>query len=254
MKAIRKISDSIEQFVFLEDENALEINITVIYHGKKALLIDAGYISQGLELKNHLNEKDIEVTDIILTHYHPDHAAGANMFPEARLSCSRHYEGNYIKCNDRWHASHDYRKPDETIKDRDEITFGETSLIFYETPGHSECSLIVLINNQILHVGDLIMKNANDCPALPYISIGGSFEEHIASLKRILSLSCNQLLLSHGAPIFGKSNIDDAIKLRLFYLESVIKTHGKEDLENLLVGGSNAWRFTKWHSYNLENL
>jgi glyoxylase-like metal-dependent hydrolase (beta-lactamase superfamily II) len=254
MKEIRKINDRIDQFVFSEEDNNLEINITAIYDEKKAVLIDAGYVPQALAVKKHLDRKGIEVTELILTHYHPDHAAGANIFQDAKLSCSIHYEENYINCNERWHGSHNYRKPDELIKDKDEIIFGETSLIFYEAPGHSDCSLIISINGQFLHVGDLIMVDAFGCPALPYISIGGSFEEHIESLELIHSMPSSQLLLSHGAPIKNQRNIEDAINKRLFYLESVIKTQGEEDLEQLLAGGKDAWCFTKWHPYNLKNL
>lgn len=254
MKTIRKINETVEQFVFSESDNDLEINVTIIYDENEALLIDAGYVPHALAVKKYLNEKDIQVTDIVLTHYHPDHAAGASVFSEAKLSCSIHYEDNYINCNDRWHSSHDYRKPDELIKDQDEILFGNTSLKFYEAPGHSDCSLMISIDDQILHVGDLIMADAFGCPALPYISKGGSFEEHIDSIELIRSLGFNQMLLSHGAPIKGQKNIEDAISKREFYLASVLKTQGKADLEELLVGGKDAWCFTKWHPYNLKNL
>ena len=254
MKEIRKINEKIEQFVFSEADNDLEINITAIYEENRALLIDAGYVPQALAVKKYLDEKDIEVTQIILTHYHPDHAAGASVFKEAKLNCSVHYEENYINCNDRWHTSHEYQKPDEIIKDKDEILFGKISLKFYEAPGHSDCSLIISINNEMLHVGDLIMVDAFGCPALPYISKGGSFEEHIDSLELIQSIDSNQLLLSHGASINGKKNIEDAINKRLFYLSSVLKTQGEANLEELLVGGKDAWCFTKWHPYNLKNL
>lgn len=254
MKEIRKINDKIDQFVFSEEDSNLEINITAIYDKNKALLIDAGYVAQALAVKKHLDRKGIEVTELVLTHYHPDHAAGTNIFQDAKLSCSVHYEENYINCNDRWHASHDYRKPDELIKDKDEIIFGETSLVFYEAPGHSDCSLIISINHQILHVGDLIMIDGYGCPALPYISISGSFQEHVESLKLVQSMQSNQLLLAHGAPISGQANIKEAIKKRLYYLESVIKTQGKKDLDDLLIGGKDAWCFTKWHPYNLKNL
>jgi glyoxylase-like metal-dependent hydrolase (beta-lactamase superfamily II) len=133
MKAIRKINDKIEQFIFSEENNNLEINITAIYNKKQALLIDAGYVPQALAVKKYLDEKNILVTNLVLTHYHPDHAAGASVYSEAKLSCSIHYEENYINCNNRWHASHDYREPDELIKDQDEILFGNTSLKFYHS-------------------------------------------------------------------------------------------------------------------------
>jgi len=254
MKEIRKINEKIEQFVFSEEDNDLEINITAIYDDNRALLIDAGYVPQALAVKKYLDEKDIEVTQIILTHYHPDHAAGANVFEKAKLSCSVHYKENFINCNDRWHTSHDYRKPDELIKDKDEIYFGKIALKFYEAPGHSNCSLIISINDQMLHVGDLIMVDAFGCPALPYISIGGSFEEHIGSLELIKAMASSQLLLSHGPPISGQENINIAINKRLFYLKSVLKTQGQPDLEALLDDEKDAWCFTKWHRYNLKNL
>ena len=53
MKTIRKINETIEQFVFSESDNDLEINVTIIYDENEALLIDAGYVPHALAVKKY---------------------------------------------------------------------------------------------------------------------------------------------------------------------------------------------------------
>ncbi len=256
MKEIRWIKNNICQYVFIENEDNphMEVNITVLTNGENAMLIDTAFANQASVVKNDLMSKDITVDEIILSHYHPDHAAGATVFEDTILSCSVHYENNFNNCNVIWDKEHDYRKPQQIILDNTTKKYGDFSLAFFETPGHSKCSIMTLIDDRIAHVGDLLMSDVSGKPTLPNIGYDGSLEEHLNSLKLIKALDAEVLILSHGKHFVGKEEIDHAIDMRIHYLKSILKSKDKVDLEDILIGGSNKWAFTEWHRKNLMKL
>ncbi len=256
MKEIRKIEPDIWQYVFVESEDNpdIEVNITVLLSVNKALVIDTGFPLHAKQVKKDLLLKGIEVEKVILSHYHPDHAAGASEFENAVLSCSVHYKENYKKCSEVWDSENYYKKPDNVINNNEAWQFGDFILTFIEAPGHSKCSLITLINDRLAHVGDLVMSNDEDKPIIPYISEDGDFNEHVCSLEKIRALSVDSLLFSHGKTIYGKNEIEKEVNKREHYLRSVIETNGKADIESMLIGGSFNWSYVKWHSKNLKSL
>jgi len=76
-------------------------------------------------------------------------------------------------------------RPTDLIKDGDSLTFGSFQLKFFHAPGHSQCTVLTLINEDVLYIADLLMFSEDDVLSLPYISMGGSFKEHIRSLEKI---------------------------------------------------------------------
>lgn len=256
MKEIRWIDNNICQYVFIEnkDKPYIDVNITVLLNRENAMIIDTAYTSQAAIVKNDLASKGITVDEIVLSHYHPDHAAGATEFPNTALSCSVHYKENYNNCNDIWHKEHNYRKPQKLIQDNTTKKYGKFSLDFFEAPGHSKCSIVTLIDRRIAHVGDLMMFDVNHKPTLPNVCGDGSFEDHIKSLEKIKELSVEVLIFSHGKHIVGKASIDNEIDMRIHYLKSVLESNGEADLEDFLIGGLGKWGFTEWHKINLKNL
>ena len=59
----------------------VDSNIYIVKNGKKGLLIDCGtYDVQNLEAR--IKNADVEITDVLLTHGHFDHAAGAKALQE----------------------------------------------------------------------------------------------------------------------------------------------------------------------------
>ena len=73
--------------------------------------------------------------------------------------------------------------PDIFITSESKIQFGGYTLTFEEAPGHSDCSLLININNQYLLVGDLFIRTETGEEVLPYVQWSG-VEQHIDSLKK----------------------------------------------------------------------
>lgn len=247
MKAIIKIENGVCQYIF-EDG----INITVLIDGNKALLIDTGFPEHASEVLEGFKNEGIRATKIFLSHYHPDHAAGATVLTNVPLICSRHYEENYRNCSESWDTENNYRKPDKIFNHNNEEHFGKFHLRFLEAPGHSKCSTIIVINNTIANVGDLVMQDLDGKPVLPGISYDGSVKAHIQSLELIKTMNIKKLIMGHGNPIIGQKEIQNAIDDRLYYLKKVRDSKGNISLEDCLCGNVEEWSFVQFHENNIS--
>ncbi|MGM0379564.1 MAG: MBL fold metallo-hydrolase [Bacillota bacterium] len=242
-----KIDEDIFKYCFNFKED-ISINIFVLTDKNRALLIDTGYQKNAKIVKNDLISKNFKIDKVILSHYHPDHVLGANELNDIEIKCSEDYEENFKNCSEIWDKENEYKRPDKLIKHNEKYQFGKFNLRFIKSKGHSECSLITIINEKYIHVGDLLMNYKNK-PALPYISKDGDVKKHIESLEKIINLDINKLLLSHGNEIIGKNNIKKSIDKRINYLKNINEI---KDLEqnNIL----SDFEFKKWHKFNLRNI
>ncbi|MBN2897977.1 MAG: MBL fold metallo-hydrolase [Clostridia bacterium] len=254
MKAHRRLDSGIEQYIFSLEEHGLsfDINITTLIDGGEALLIDAGYPEHGSVVKKMLDERGIQVKRLVLSHYHPDHAAGMVAFPDANIYCSEDYEINFKNCSELWDAETAYRKADYLLHTGDQMTFGAFELTFHKTPGHSVCSLSVIINGAYVHPGDLIMNDQHDQPALPLICKDGDIGEHLKSLEWLLSQSDKIFLLPHGNTLVSQEAIVHAITIRALYLKSLIEAYELWHDKNYEALKLEAWSCPQWHKANMK--
>lgn len=150
---------------------------------KEGILIDpAGNEDELLQL---LQQKGIALRYIVNTHGHPDHTCGNNRLREAT--------GAQVVM----HALDDdlFQKPefsgwarmlgvdaadpaDVRIQDGDELTFGDLTMKFIHTPGHTPGGCSILIDGN-LFTGDTLFVGAVGRTDLP----GASFEQLIHSLQ-----------------------------------------------------------------------
>jgi len=156
---------------------------------KEGILIDpAGNEEQLLQL---IEERAVTLCYIVNTHGHPDHTCGNNRIRKAT--------GAKVVM----HAFDDdlFQKPefsgwarmlgvdaadpaDVRVQDGDELTFGNLTMKFIHTPGHTPGACCILIDGN-LFTGDTLFVGAVGRTDLP----GASFEELINSLqKKIIAL------------------------------------------------------------------
>jgi glyoxylase-like metal-dependent hydrolase (beta-lactamase superfamily II) len=249
------INDYIYQYAFIEDEKNpfYVVNITVVLDEGRALIIDTAFSQHAQMVKKVLKDKGFKPEIVVLSHFHPDHACGAKEFDDCELIGSAFYKFNFDNCKE-WCPDHEFIEPTIRIEDAGTLKFGKHKITFIHTPGHCKCSIVTIINDEIIHVGDLVMKTSDGKKMLPYISGDGSFKEHIRSLYKILDLDCNIMLLSHGDYIMGKSEIREEIEAILFYLTKVEGSSGKLPLEECLKGEITGYSMLTFHEKNIKQL
>jgi len=252
---ITKIKENIYQYEFKEGTHnpIFGLNIFVIVNGNKALIIDTGYEEHAQKVKNNLDRKGIKVEVVILSHFHPDHISGSTLFRDSLFVGSKNYKINFNKSK-KWLPGKEFIEPKLFAEDQNSLKFGAHKLDFIYTPGHSICSISTIIDDEILHVGDLVMETIDGKTVLPYLSFDGSFDEHIESLQMIIKSDYKIFLLSHGTIVNDKIKMNTMVEDRIYYLKSVKNSNGKLPLEECLKYDLDRYESIKFHQNNLKLL
>jgi hydroxyacylglutathione hydrolase len=158
-------------------------------NSKEGILIDpAGNEHPLLQI---LKEKGITLRYIVNTHGHPDHTCGNNRLREATGAkvVMHAFDDDFFQKPEfsGWARmiGVDAAEPaDVRIQDGDELTFGDLTMKFVHTPGHTPGGTCILIDGN-LFTGDTLFVGAVGRTDLP----GASFEDLISSLKtKIITL------------------------------------------------------------------
>lgn len=246
------LSENLFQYLFLKDKNG-ELNsiyVCINNENKKALVLDTAFQELAREVRIDLDDQGIKPEIVILSHYHPDHTAGVQAFKDCQIYCSEFYQNNFENCQ-RWSPDLTFIPPNHVMKDGDTLNFGSTHFKFYSAPGHSQCSILTLINNNILHIGDLLMFSADGRLTLPYLSIDGDFKEYMNSLEKVKSIQFNTLVLPHGRVLNNKEKINHFIDECLHYLSRVLTSKGTLPLSLCLKNNISNYTHTEFHENNL---
>jgi glyoxylase-like metal-dependent hydrolase (beta-lactamase superfamily II) len=178
-------------------------NWTYLIPGPRPVLIDAGVGNQA-HLDSLAAARPDGPAEILVTHAHSDHAAGAPAI-HARWPGARFSKYPWGERDSRydvvWHA----------LSDGDRLATGEGPLQAIHTPGHSPDHLAFWhAESRTLFVGDLLISgNTVFIPA----SSGGNLAAYLDSLRRVADLHPLRALPAHGPAI------DDPAGLIDHYLE-----------------------------------
>jgi hydroxyacylglutathione hydrolase len=142
--------------------------IVIDEKNKEAVVIDPGD-----EAPKILPEiRGLKVRYIILTHGHPDHFGAVD---EVKTATGAPF---LMSSEDSW-----FFKPDQELKEGDQIKFGNLALKVMSTPGHTK-GCVCLYTNGHLFSGDTLFSEGCGRTDLP----GGSTQEMRKSLKRLSTL------------------------------------------------------------------
>jgi hydroxyacylglutathione hydrolase len=166
--------------------------------GQRPALVDAGLPGSGMAVHDGLRALGVrpnEVSLVLLTHEHADHAGGAGAFPNALLAAHplaaaklRHGDGR---------ATHGRgaREPELELYDRSLVHAGGLALRVLHTPGHTSGSVCLYEESRgLLFTGDTAFARGT----LTDVFESGSRGDHVASLQRLLGLPVRLLLPGHG--------------------------------------------------------
>jgi len=176
------VSENIYLFEFAENTSTYRNNITALLQNNRALLIDVSYARHTTELKRHLYKNGINNFTVLLSHHHEDHFDLCKCFLD---SCT--YASKFFLTDHQTHLETDNFlkkfKPDKWLVDNKTLRFGNFKIDFIYTPGHNKCGFSFLINDTILHAGDLIFENSKGLPSIPYLDENSTIDEYIYSLQ-----------------------------------------------------------------------
>ncbi len=239
------INDMIRTYVF-EDT----IVITALINQQKAILIDCGMVEHAEQVKMELDNEGIIVNAIIFTHYHPDHVAGSDVFGKVDLICSSRYEENYKYFSEHNEEHIVLHEPTRLI-DEGCFELNGFEIKIFNGEGHCWCGSLILINNDTLCAGDLMMQSLDDEPCIPSLCSDGSIQKHKTSLEKIINLEPKNLIIGHGRPIKSKEHVIYAVNERLYYLNKFIESDGNSLIEDCILGDVNKWVLQRAHDSNI---
>ena len=259
MKTIR-VADDIFQLAFtiMSEELGAEqdIILTVLQDGDRALLIDSGYPKQAYAARGTLEAQGIRPEVVVLSHYHPDHAAGCVAFEDCEIIAHPAYRRSY--------EFYQVIFPDECYIEPTRLTvaeqtgesfnFGRFEVQLLAMPGHSPDSLTTLIDGRIAHIGDLLAYDSAGRVTLPFLASGGDFQAFIESLERLNALGAEVVLPSHGPHLIGRAALESDTRQMIHYLERIVATRGDAPLEDLLDRPPESYCGHSFHQKNLKRL
>ncbi len=189
----------------------------------------AAIIDPGGDLENILNKVEqhqVKVCQIFLTHGHLDHAGGANgLAKQLHIPIIGPHQDDDFWLQGMQQQAESYGfpgvevcQPDQWLQDGDSVNIGNESLQVYHCPGHTPGHVIFYHkDSQFAFVGDVLFKGSIGRTDFPK----GDFDTLINSITSKLWPLGNttQFVPGHGEI----SNFEDERKTNPFVADSVLK-------------------------------
>lgn len=218
-------------------------NVILIKCNHYNILVDAGSKNSETNLLNYLNLLNCKLCRIdllVLTHAHYDHcinAATIKKIYDCKIVCG-YQEANYLKNGYRplpkgtiWLTknlisfskiapkgfiqSRFSYKPviaDMLISERYQLPTSKNTIEILPTPGHTDGSISVVIDNEIALIGDAAFGLSRKTIFPPFAD--NSFQL-IKSWSVLLKTNCRLFIPAHGSPIYRKRLQDEFDKYKL---------------------------------------
>ncbi len=243
---MKKIELEKNFFVFQFDPikvDSVGNNIYMLINDNEAVLIDAGYEHQMKQILKDIDGK-YNIEAIFPSHFHPDHIDGIQLLDTPEIYGNIHAVDTIKKYMP---ESLNLLKPTKILSNDTNITFGDFDLTFEYAPGHSDCSMIIYINDNYIHIGDLYITMNDGTDVLPFVS-WTNVTKHFNSLKRIKELNHN-ILISHGKITIDYKDIQIGIEDRLSYLSKLLDSNNRCTVEEALEDCIRKFELTKWRKF-----
>lgn len=243
-----KVSEDIYLYRF---EKALGhfigLNVILIQNKNEALLIDTGYEDNFLELKSELDENNIIITNLVVSHYHPDHTGGLKHLRKVNIYGSENANNTINEFNGRV----DHILPTHVVNDELSFKFGSHSILLEKNEGHSVDGLLVTIDNKYLFVADDMVFSHKGKALVPFCA-EGNLGNHILSIEKIKERALNKVIIpTHGEILYDQGLIKEDLNNRLIYLNYLID-HPNCIFEDFIKDTGIKFIGKKSHIYNTK--
>lgn len=231
------------------------LSVYLILHKeeKKGMVIDPGPTNFVGEVVNICKGNNIEISEVLLTHVHPDHSGGiqviTNEYPNVKVYVSKRGAKHIIDLSklipsakealgeiyEIWGdikpiASENVVELD--VKDFEVIELGKRKMKVISTIGHAPHHLSFFdLESKVLFSGDALGIYYDDCDAIVPSSAMPSYKHEIAieDIKRLSDERAKCIAIPHFKYYY---NIDELIKKNLYYYENWAKIITEEASKN----------------------
>ena len=146
-------------------------------------------------LLTHIKEKDLKLTSVLVTHYHPDHIGGG-MGGHSIEGIAKLLEKDPVKIFVHKLEAEGVKKVTgvsdidlNIVESGDHLTIGENDIEFLHTPGHTPGSQCFKVNNNLVS-GDTLFVQGCGRVDLP----GSNSEDMFHSLQKLSALPYETIL------------------------------------------------------------
>lgn len=179
-----------------------------------SIIIDPGSLDANIKIERFVNANKLKIKFVLLTHEHFDHIAGVNDLSEKyhfTLLCSSLTAKALLDARKNLSAFADdivepiiINSAPEIVGDEEIIPFGDNSICFISSPGHSPGSMCVITDNYFFS-GDTILPNYKTRLNLP----GSNREQYRFSIKKISRFLKQGMTIypGHGESFIYKSGV-----------------------------------------------
>lgn len=184
---------------------------------KEGIVIDPG--DEGDRILKRVEELNLDVKYIILTHGHGDHIGGLKEVKEGTQAPILIHEGDRELLNDGTKNLSSVMatgsvqlEADRFVKDGEELSFGNYSAKIIHTPGHTPGGISINIDGS-LFTGDTLFTGSIGRTDFP----GGSYEQIINSIKEKLVPFSDDIIVypGHGpSSTIGREKVSNPFIIR----------------------------------------
>jgi glyoxylase-like metal-dependent hydrolase (beta-lactamase superfamily II) len=232
----------------------LSSNNILFFDSDGATIVDTGYcthaqqtlalVEHALHTERRVRTPDYTLKRIVNTHLHSDHCGGNAALMAAYPGLDVQLPCGQAPAVARWDESElSYRDTGQqcpcftyssTLKPGDHIALGGDTWRVYAAPGHDPHSLILFEpNSRTLISADALWENG--CGVIfPELRGEPGFEEALATLDLIESLTPETVIPGHGAPFTNAPAAIQRARDRLLYLQADPKRNASHGLRVLL--------------------
>lgn len=185
---------------------------TYVIQGEKTVLIDPGHTRHLEKVFDQMEEDDLapqKIDLILITHSHPDHMEGAEVFKDktVRIAMGKEEERYLLKSGKMLFDMMGMPLPNIRIDfylKEGELRLGSQDFRIYQSPGHSPGSLTVYWpDRKVLFTGDVVFLGGIGRTDF----LEGNSKHLMDSIERLSRLDTELLLPGHGDVVVGKKLI-----------------------------------------------
>ena len=186
---------------------------TYIVGKENFTVIDPGPAIEG-HIKDIVRVCGEDVSQILVTHTHPDHSPGAKLLHQRTAAPVMGMYAKYPKHQDRTF------KPNKELYEGDVIKEVDHTLIAIHTPGHASNHICFFLEEEkILFTGDHIMEGSTVVISPP----DGNMREYIHSLEKLKALGIKTIAPGHGETMRDANAVVDwIVSHRMFREKKVV--------------------------------